>query len=284
MGGQGAEWTVDSISCPQRAHDGRAQNDGELPQGESPGRRLRQGVRRESSFHGHQGGFDECSSFVVLRKIAADSFATLRRQIFAVPKNARRAKPFVDHILNFSICDGKIWFRNYQVRPPFSSPSPLTNLLSAQILDTPPPTSSTETTSSSTDPKAVTPVEKKGKGKKVDGPKMSLTEVGPRFVLMPVKIFEGSFNGATIYENKGSFSFFSPPSLPHSVICAANEGLTIPAMTEFVPSGAIAAGQAQARAKKYKGRKGQQEERKVRQEEIDEARKEDPLEKRAVFA
>lgn len=36
-------------------------------------------------------------------------------QIFAVPKTARRAKPFVDHILNFSICDGKIWFRNYQV-------------------------------------------------------------------------------------------------------------------------------------------------------------------------
>lgn len=40
---------------------------------------------------------------------------------------------------------------------------------------------------------------------------MSLTEVGPRFVLMPVKIFEGSFNGATIYENKGACS---PPCLP----------------------------------------------------------------------
>lgn len=40
-------------------------------------------------------------------------------QIFAVPKTARRAKPFVDHVVNFSIADGKIWFRNYQVRLPF---------------------------------------------------------------------------------------------------------------------------------------------------------------------
>jgi hypothetical protein len=44
----------------------------------------------------------------------------------------------------------------------------------------------------------------KSKGKnKEDGPGMSLSEIGPRFVLVPVKIFEGSFGGATIYENKG---------------------------------------------------------------------------------
>lgn len=55
-------------------------------------------------------------------------------------------------------------------------------------------------------------------------------------------------------------------------------------LSEFVPSGAIAAGQAQARAKKYKSRKGQEEERKVRQEEIDDNKVVDPLEKRAVFA
>lgn len=73
----------------------------------------------------------------------------------------------------------------------------LANLRVLQILDTPPPTSSTDATSSSTAPK--------GKGKKTDGPKISLSEIGPRFVLVPVKIFEGSFNGATIYENKGPF-------------------------------------------------------------------------------
>lgn len=36
-------------------------------------------------------------------------------QIFGVPPQARKAKPFVDHILTFSIVDGKIWFRNFQV-------------------------------------------------------------------------------------------------------------------------------------------------------------------------
>ena len=41
-----------------------------------------------------------------------DSF----RQIFGVPSTARRAKPFIDHILTFSIVDSRIWFRNFQVR------------------------------------------------------------------------------------------------------------------------------------------------------------------------
>jgi ribosome biogenesis protein BRX1 len=38
------------------------------------------------------------------------------KQIFGVPPQARRAKPFIDHILTFSILDSKIWFRNFQVR------------------------------------------------------------------------------------------------------------------------------------------------------------------------
>jgi hypothetical protein len=54
--------------------------------------------------------------------------------------------------------------------------------------------------------------------------------------------------------------------------------------TEFVPSSVIAAGQKNTRAAKYKGRKGAQEERKVRMEEIEDGRVEDPLEKRRVFA
>lgn len=34
--------------------------------------------------------------------------------------------------------------------------------------------------------------------------RVTLSEIGPRFVLVPVKIFEGSFGGATLYENKGA--------------------------------------------------------------------------------
>jgi ribosome biogenesis protein BRX1 len=36
-------------------------------------------------------------------------------QIFGVPPGARKAKPFIDHILSFSMLDNKIWFRNFQV-------------------------------------------------------------------------------------------------------------------------------------------------------------------------
>lgn len=37
-------------------------------------------------------------------------------QMFGTPKGHRKSKPFFDHIFSFTIADGKIWFRNYQVR------------------------------------------------------------------------------------------------------------------------------------------------------------------------
>lgn len=63
----------------------------------------------------------------------------------------------------------------------------------SQILDTP---------AADLDLPASSSTGAKAKARK-EGPKMTLNEIGPRFVLQPVKIFEGSFNGATLYENKG---------------------------------------------------------------------------------
>ncbi|OBR09389.1 Ribosome biogenesis protein BRX1 [Colletotrichum higginsianum IMI 349063] len=40
----------------------------------------------------------------------------LLTHIFGVPEGARKAKPFVDHVMGFSVLDGKIWVRNYQVK------------------------------------------------------------------------------------------------------------------------------------------------------------------------
>lgn len=51
-----------------------------------------------------------------------------------------------------------------------------------------------------------------------------------------------------------------------------------------MPSSVIAAGQKNVRAAKYRGRKGAQEERKVRMEEIEDGKVENVLETRAVFA
>ena len=39
-----------------------------------------------------------------------------RPQVFATPKRHPRSKPFFDHVLSFSVADGLIWLRNYQVR------------------------------------------------------------------------------------------------------------------------------------------------------------------------
>ncbi|EGN95558.1 hypothetical protein SERLA73DRAFT_95074 [Serpula lacrymans var. lacrymans S7.3] len=87
--------------------------------------------------------------------------------IFGVPPLARKAKPFIDHVLTFSIVDNKIWFRNYQIleKDPLQPNAP---------------------------------------------PQTSLIEIGPRFVLTPIRIFEGAFHGATVYSNP---EFISPSSV-----------------------------------------------------------------------
>lgn len=81
---------------------------------------------------------------------------------FGVPPNARKSKPFIDHVMTFSIVDNKIWVRNYQI-------------------------SETEEAR-----------EKINAGDE----NMSLVEIGPRFVMTLITILEGSFGGPKIYENK----------------------------------------------------------------------------------
>ncbi|KAK7467371.1 Ribosome biogenesis protein brx1 [Stygiomarasmius scandens] len=91
--------------------------------------------------------------------------------IFGVPQTARKAKPFVDHILTFSILDSKIWFRNFQIleKDPLQPNGP---------------------------------------------PQMTLVEIGPRFVLTPIRIFEGAFGGATVYSNP---EFVSPAAVRSAI-------------------------------------------------------------------
>jgi ribosome biogenesis protein BRX1 len=36
-------------------------------------------------------------------------------QVFSTPARHHKAKPFFDHIFSFSVADGCIWMRNYQV-------------------------------------------------------------------------------------------------------------------------------------------------------------------------
>lgn len=99
--------------------------------------------------------------------------------IFGVPKGARKAKPFIDHVMGFTLADGKIWIRNYQIN------------------ETEP--SKTVSTDSEDAPKS--------KSVKSKDTEISLVEIGPRFVLTPIVIQEGSFGGPIIYENK---EFVSP--------------------------------------------------------------------------
>ncbi|GIK02101.1 ribosome bioproteinsis protein brx1 [Aspergillus viridinutans] len=95
------------------------------------------------------------------------------RGVFCVPKRGVKGmKPFVDRVIGVFGVDGKIWIRVYEIRE-------------------------SEGGAKKDDEKSKpTP-----KGKNAQ-PEISLVEIGPRFVLTPIVILEGSFGGPVIYENK----------------------------------------------------------------------------------
>lgn len=112
--------------------------------------------------------------------------------IFGVPKGARKSKPFIDHVMGFTIADGKIWIRNYQINETEAS----------SVKPTEENDNDDEESSKSKKQK-----EKKGGRGAGRETEIKLVEIGPRFVLTPIVIQEGSFGGPIIYENK---EFVSP--------------------------------------------------------------------------
>jgi ribosome biogenesis protein BRX1 len=104
-------------------------------------------------------------------------------QTFGVPKGSRKTKPFVDHVMGFTVADGKIWVRVYQINESETSKK---KPVEGEDMD-------------------VDPAPKKKGGKPEFD--VSLVEIGPRFVLTPIIIQESSFGGPIIYENK---EFVSP--------------------------------------------------------------------------
>ncbi|KAG6004848.1 hypothetical protein E4U21_000686 [Claviceps maximensis] len=103
---------------------------------------------------------------------------------FGVPQGARKSKPFIDHVMGFSVVDGKIWVRNYQI-----------NEEEASLVQ------------QSGDDEEGTKKSRGASGKAGANTEIKLIEIGPRFVLTPIVIQEGSFGGPIIYENR---EFVSP--------------------------------------------------------------------------
>jgi ribosome biogenesis protein BRX1 len=101
----------------------------------------------------------------------------LLEQCFGVPPNQRKSKPFVDHVMGFTVAGGKVWVRCYQVAETEAGKGKDGDEQKSKVV---------------------------GKHGETD---LSLVEIGPRFVLTPIVMLEGSFGGPVIYENK---EFVSP--------------------------------------------------------------------------
>ena len=95
------------------------------------------------------------------------------RGVFSVPKRGVKGmKPFIDRIIGVFGVDGKIWIRVYEIRESEVNKKSDENDNGRKSR---PGDALTET---------------------------SLVEIGPRFVLTPIVILEGSFGGPVIYENR----------------------------------------------------------------------------------
>lgn len=116
---------------------------------------------------------------------------------FGVPPGSRKVKPFVDHVMGFTLADGKIWIRCYQISET-ETPANLPKALS---------------TEAPADPATTLP----SKAGKPGETALSLIEIGPRLVLTPIVMLEGSFGGPVIYENK---EFVSPNQIRSDLIRA----------------------------------------------------------------
>lgn len=87
-------------------------------------------------------------------------------QVWGTPKAHPKSKPFIDRVMSFYYADGKIWARNYQL---------------ADDAET---------------KKAEMAAFHRGEDL------VQLIEIGPRFVITPIRIFDGSFGGQTLYQNE----------------------------------------------------------------------------------
>lgn len=97
---------------------------------------------------------------------------------FGTPRAHPKSKPFVDRIMSFYILNNNIWVRNYQI---------------------------------------VDKTEQSENGANSGNKNVSLVEIGPRFVLIPIRIFNGSLGGATLYQN----SAYVSPNEERSVLKAS---------------------------------------------------------------
>jgi ribosome biogenesis protein BRX1 len=88
--------------------------------------------------------------------------------VFGTPRGHPKSKPFIDRIMSFYFADGMIWVRHYQIVQGQAE-----NAKEAHL-------------------------EKKQQG---IAENTSLVEIGPRFVMNPIRIFRGAFGGQTLYQN-----------------------------------------------------------------------------------
>ncbi|KAK4569982.1 Ribosome biogenesis protein brx1 [Recurvomyces mirabilis] len=110
-------------------------------------------------------------------------------QVFGVPEGSRKVKPFVDHVMGFTIVGGKVWVRVYQISE--------TEVSKKDVA------AGKANGDAAAAAASISAPSEAGRGET----NVSLVEVGPRFVLTPIVILEGSFGGPVIYENK---EFISP--------------------------------------------------------------------------
>ena len=114
-------------------------------------------------------------------------------QIFSVPHYHPKSKPFVDHVMTFSIANNRIWLRNFQILEENAELAEIGNsyfyLMDCKF-------------------KSATKLKNTNSFEFLSSEFVKFIRLivihilsGPRMTLNPIRIFKGSFNGETLYQN-----------------------------------------------------------------------------------
>jgi ribosome biogenesis protein BRX1 len=129
--------------------------------------------------------FDGSPQMMLIKSLLSEAFGT--------PNGHPKSKPFVDRVMCFYLLKNKICESSTLCGP---RPHLSVSLFVSVSLSPPPPLSL-----------GIRNYQILDRSDRHDGKDTHLVEIGPRMVLIPIRIFNGSFGGATLYQNQ---AFVSP--------------------------------------------------------------------------
>jgi ribosome biogenesis protein BRX1 len=135
--------------------------------------------------------FDASPHWQIMKQVFTSTFGT--------PRGHPKSKPFVDRIMSFFVVNNNIWVRNFQILHKTDNLASSSSKVRRRVMLVHPSTQLAMVYHHFIPPLTLPALLLFPPSQDKSG--THLVEIGPRFVLVPIRIFSGSLGGATLYQN-----------------------------------------------------------------------------------